>query len=322
MRGARTMDAEQSMDLNLIKVFVAVYEARNLTTAARRLFVTQPAVSQSLARLRRELDDPLFRRNGRSLEATPLADSVYPGFREAMAGVDRTLDAVHRFDPADTSRLFRIALSELGEIGWFPAILSAVRAVAPHVRLTVVALDPAELPSWLARGSVDLAISTASIVGVERTLVKSQSYGVAMSRSSRLSSPVNLRQYSDADHVVVSSDSGHDQLETAQRRAGASVEASVTIDHWATLPTLLSMQPDLLATVPDSIAEGWAQTWPIRVEPLPFEMAPVEVYLYRRATTAHTAALDWLFTTVAGAVRASSGRFFAIHGDAHRTTPQ
>lgn len=306
------------MDLNLIKVFVAVYEARSLTTAARRLFVTQPAVSQSVARLRRELDDPLFRRNGRSLDTTPLADSIYPGFRQAMAGIDRTLDAVHRFDPADSTRSFRIALSELGEIGWFPAILSAVRAAAPHIRLTVVALDPAELSSWLARGSVDLAISTASIAGVERALVKSQTYGVAVSRNSRLPSPVDLRQYSEADHVLVSSDSGHDQLAAAQQRAGAGVEASVTIDHWATLPTLLSTQRDLLATVPDSIAEGWAETWPIRVEPLPFEMPPVEVYLYRRATTVHTAALDWLFTTVAGAVRASSGRFFAIHGDAHR----
>lgn len=305
------------MDLNLVKVFVSVYETRNLTVAARRLFVTQPAVSQALARLRRELDDPLFRRNGRSMDATPLADSVYPGFRQAMAGIDRTMDAVHRFDPGDSTRLFRIALSELGEIGWFPAILSAVRAVAPHIRLAVVALQPAELPSWLARGAVDLAISTASISGFERTLLKSQDYGVAMSRSSSLPEPMTVRQYSEANHAVVSSDSGHDQLETAQRRAGASFEASVIIDHWATLPPMLSTQQDLIATVPVGIAEGWAETWPIRVSPLPFEMPPVEVYLYRRATTVHTAALDWLFTTVASAVRGSSGRFFAIHGDAH-----
>jgi len=306
------------MDLNLVRVFVAVYEARNLTIAARRLFVTQPAVSQSLTRLRRELDDPLFRRNGRSMDATPLADSIYPGFRQAVAGIDRTLDAVHRFDPADSTRLFRIALSELGEIGWFPAILSAMRRAAPRIRLAVVALQPAELPSWLARGSVDLAISTASIAGYERTLLKSQSYGVAMSRSSALPSPLSVQQYSEADHVHVSSDSGHDQLDAAQRRAGASFEASVTIDHWATLPPLLSAQRDLIATVPDSIAEGWAETWPIRVEPLPFAMPPVEVYLYRRATTVHTAALDWLAGTVTAAVRGSSGRFFAIHGDAHR----
>jgi len=306
------------MDLNLVKVFVAIYEARNLTTAARRLFVTQPAVSQSLTRLRRELDDPLFRRNGRSMDSTPLADSVYPGFRQAMAGIDRTLDAVHRFDPSDSTRLFRIALSELGEIGWFPAILSAVRAAAPRIRLTVTALQPAELPSWLARGAVDLAISTASIPGFERTLLKSQSYGVAMSRSSTLPDELSVREYSDADHVVVSSDSGRDLLEAAQRRAGASFEASVTIDHWATLPPLLSAQPGLIATVPDSIADGWAQTWPIRVGALPFAMPPVEVHLYRRATTVHTAALDWLSTTVTDAVRGSSGRFFAIHGDAQR----
>lgn len=306
------------MDLNLVRVFVAVYEARNLTVAARRLFVTQPAVSQSLARLRRELDDPLFRRDGRSMEATPVADSVYPGFRQALAGIDRTLDTVHRFDPVDSTRLFRIALSELGEIGWFPAILSAVRAAAPRIRVEVIALQPAELASWLARGSVDLAISTASIPGFERTLLKSQSYGVAMERNAPLPDTLSVREYSDADHVVVSSDSGHELLEAAQRRAGASFEAAVIIDHWATLPPLLSAQSGLIATVPDSIAEGWAETWPIRVVPLPFAMSPVEVHLYRRATTAHTAALDWLSATVTSAVRGSSGRFFAIRGDARQ----
>ena len=88
------------VDLNLIRSFVAIYETRSLTAAAARLYVTQPAVSQALARLRRDLNDPLFRREGRMMEPSPLAVSLFPGFRDAIAGIDRTIDGVVGFDPA------------------------------------------------------------------------------------------------------------------------------------------------------------------------------------------------------------------------------
>lgn len=305
------------MDLNLLQVFVAVYESRSLTTAARRLFVSQPAVSQSVGRLRRELDDPLFRRAGRTVEPTPFAEAVYPGFRDAIAGIDRTLDAVRRFEPSDTRRLFRIALSELGEIGWLPSILSALRAEAPDLRLEVVHLDAASLPDWLARGSVDLAITPAGIPGAERALVKSQAYAVVMSARNPLSRhPLDLEAYSAAAHVTVASDSGRPMLEAAQRRAGIVVEPRFAITQFATLPAVLSASPDLIATIPDVIAAGWTSTWRVGVADLPFAMPPVELYLYRRATTQHTTALDWFTATVTRAVRGSSGQFSVIHGDA------
>lgn len=307
------------MDLNLVRVFVAVYESRSLTVAARRLYVTQPAVSQSLGRLRRELDDPLFHRDGKRMRPTPLADELYPGFQEAVAGIDRTLDAARRFDPTDTTRLFRIALSELGEIGWFPAILAAVRSVAPRVRVEVVALDPTALPEWLARGTVDLAVTAESIPGgFERVRVKTQRYAATMSAANPLAErELDLDAYALAAHVRVAGDSGRSVVEAAQRRAGLEITPAVAVRHFATLPPVLAADRSVIATVPDTIAEGWTEAWPLHLAPLPFQMAPVELYLYRRATTQHTAALDWLFDTVNRAIAGSSGRFWVIHGDAH-----
>ncbi|GAA1470482.1 LysR family transcriptional regulator [Microbacterium thalassium] len=306
------------MDLNLVRVFVAVYETQSLTTAAARLFVTQPAVSQALGRLRRELDDPLFERDGRSMRPTPLADSVYPGFRDAIAGIDRTIDEVHTFDPSQSRRIVRIALSELGEIGWLPAILTALRSRAPHMRVEVVPLDVDALPEWLSRGTVDLAVTTATIAGgFERRVLKSQGYAVVMSEANPLAAePVDLRAYASAQHVTASEDSGAPLLAIAQRRAGLAVDPVIALRHVTTLPAVLAASRDLIATVPDTIAEGWATTWPLVVQPLPFDMPPVEVSLYRRSTTQHMAALDWLYATVAYAIEGSSGRFFVIHGDA------
>lgn len=306
------------MDLNLIRVFVAIAETRSLTAAASRLFVTQPAVSQALARLRRELDDPLFTRVGRTMAATPLAESVYPGFREAVSSVDRTLDAVHRFDPASSDRLFRIAMSELGEIGWLPAVVGAVRAKAPRMRIEVVPMDADALPEWLGRGTVDLAITPSPVPGrFERVLLKSQSYGVVLSRRHPLAGTgMSLEEYAAAAHAVVTGDSGAPAVTLALRAQGVEIEPRVALNQFASLPPLLTAGHDLVATMPDSVAEGWTHSWPLVVEPLPFEMAPVQVRLYRRSTTQHAAALDWLFDVVARAVRGSSGRFQVIHGDA------
>ncbi|MBU4466344.1 MAG: LysR family transcriptional regulator [Actinobacteria bacterium] len=314
----RTRTGIVAVDLNLVRVFVAIYETRSLTTTAARLYVTQPAVSQALGRLRRELDDPLFERAGRQMQPTPLAESVFPGFRESITRIDRTLDAVRGFDPSDSHKLFRLALSELGEIGWLPAILRAVRRRAPHLRIEVVPLDIAQLSEWLARGVVDLAITPAGLPGAfDHVPLKSQAYGAAMSAQHPLAvGDLDLDAYLAAAHVSVASDSGAAMLESAQRRAGAIVSPQVAVRHFATLPPLLAASRELIATVPDTIAAGWATTWPLVVRPLPFAMPPVELCLYRRATTQQTAALDWLFATVSQAVRGSSGQFFVIHGDA------
>lgn len=311
------------MDLNLIRVFVSIAETRSLTSAARRLYVTQPAVSQALGRLRRELDDPLFRRVGRVMEPTPLADSVYPGFRDALAAVDRTLDGVHRFAPADSDRTFRIALSELGEIGWLPAIVGAVRGEAPRMRIEVVPMDVAALPDWLGRGVVDLAVTPSHVPGpFGRTVLKTQGYGVAMSAAHPLAdAPLTRADYAAASHVAVASDSGAPALAQARRAQGIEIDARVAVNHLASLPPLLARSRDLVATLPDTIALGWTQTWPLVVRPLPFEMAPVEIALYRRSSSQHPAALDWLFETVARAIRGSSGRFEVIHGEAAGAHP-
>ena len=305
------------MDLNLIRVFVAIYETRSLTATASRLFVTQPAVSQSLSRLRRELDDPLFERNGRVMQPTPLAVSVFPGFRDAVAGIDRTLDEVRGFDPASSERVFRIALSELGEIGWMPAILRTVRRQAPRMRIEAVPLDVDALPEWLARGVVDLAVTPSPVPGrFEHVLLKSQNYGVAMSATNPLADrPLSFASFLEADHVSVAGDSGLPDLTAALARLGVILEPHVRVNHFTSLPLLLAGDDSLVATVPDTIAAGWASTWPLVVKELPFEMPAVNVRLFRRATTQQTAALDWLYSTVARAIKGSSGQFFVIHGD-------
>ena len=305
------------MDLSLVRVFVSIYEARGITAAAARLFVTPPAVSQALTKLRQQLDDPLFERVGRTMEPTHAAHALYPELRGALLTIDRAVDGLHGFDPAESDRHLRIALSELGEIGWLPAILRAVRARAPRMRLEVVPAHPDHLPEQLSRGSIDLAITPAALpAAFESTVIKRQGYGVAMSADNPLArGRLTRERYAAAAHLRVSGDSGIGPLDAALARAGIVLTPRVVVHRIAALPVALAGDPELVATVPDTIAEGWATTWPLTVQPLPFAMDPVSVRLYRRHSTQHSASLDWFSATVTRAISGSSGQFSVIHGD-------
>lgn len=302
------------MDLNLVRTFVTIFESRSLTVAAEYLFVTQPAVSQALSRLRTELDDPLFDRVGREMVATPFAQTVFPRFRLALEQIDGAIGTARTFDAESTDRVFKLALSELGEIGWLPLIINAVHRSAPQARIEVTPLEIADVEDRLSRGVVDLAITPAQLPArFARSHVKSQSYALAMARSNPMTAgEVTLDAYRDAAHVAVASDSGADLLDAAQRRAGIVLEPSVVAQHFATLPPLIARNSRLVATIPMTIARGWVGAWPIEVRPLPFPMEPIELSLYRRRSSQQSSALDWFHSTVAAAIEGSEGEFSSL----------
>ncbi len=299
------------MDLNLVRVFVEIYESRNLTSAASRLYVTQSAVSQSLARLRTALDDPLFERHGRLMEPTAVAKEVYPAFRDAVAGINGALDTRAVFDPRSSTRQFRLALSELGEVGWLANIVADVRSTAPNVRVRTLQLHLDDVEEWLARGLVDLAIAPVELPGdLDRTPIKTQTYAVVMSRDHALATAdVTLEQYLATPRAIVASDSSAVHLEAVERRAEAYTEPAVVAQHYAGILSLLLHSPDLIAVAPRSLAAGWATSWPVTVKPLPFKMDPVRLALYRRPATLDSSSLDWLYRTVLKATVALPTRF-------------
>ncbi|MGH3252124.1 MAG: LysR substrate-binding domain-containing protein [Trebonia sp.] len=246
-----------------------------------------------------------------------------PGWKPLLR-IDRVLDDVHGFDAAASERVFRIAFSELGEIGWLPALFDTVHRRAPRVRIEVVPLIPEDLPEWLIRGSIDLAVTPAELPSsFERTQVKRQGYGVVMSSRNPLATkPLTLETYRRASHVDVAGDSGASLLEAARRMADVLVEPLVAVQRFATLPQLLTRSEELIATIPESIAAGWATTWPITIRELPFDMPAIELRLYKRRTTRATGALDWFYAIAARAIEGSAGEFSTIHADLAGTLRQ
>ena len=149
----------QDVDLNLLRVFDAVLHERGVTPAAARLGLTQPAVSNALARLRAVFGDALFVRTPRGMDATPFARELAEPVRQALALLESALAHGPGFDPATSARAFRFYMSDLGQIEFLPPLVERVQRDAPGVRLEAVALEVEDIADALAAGALDLAVA-------------------------------------------------------------------------------------------------------------------------------------------------------------------
>src|SRR5712692_11609664 len=130
----------QDVDLNLLRVFDAVLVARCETPAAARLGLTQPAVSNALARLRALFGDALFVRTPAGMYATPFARELAEPVRQALALLESALAHGPVFDASTSTRAFRFYMSDLGQVEFLPPLVERALRVAPAVRFEAVAL--------------------------------------------------------------------------------------------------------------------------------------------------------------------------------------
>ncbi|MDB5959955.1 MAG: LysR family transcriptional regulator, partial [Massilia sp.] len=142
----------REMDLNLLVVFQEVFEQRQISAAARRLNLSQSAVSNALARLRRTFDDELFVRTGAGMQPTPLAEHLAEPIAAALASVTLALNRPAAFDPATSERQFVIAMTDVAEIYFMPPLIERCRAVAPGIGLATVRPSQADLKTAMEAG--------------------------------------------------------------------------------------------------------------------------------------------------------------------------
>ena len=149
----------RAIDLNLLPVFEAAYEEGSLSAAARRLSLTQPAVSHALARLRATFRDDLFVRQSRGMRPTPAADALYARVRESLALVRGAVEESRGFDPSTSIRRFSVSIPHpLGPL-LAVRLMARVAALAPGIELVFSTRSrPVDLEKDLVAGRHDLAL--------------------------------------------------------------------------------------------------------------------------------------------------------------------
>src|SRR5947209_11133690 len=270
----------QDIDLNLLRVFDAVLQERSVTAAAGRLELTQPAVSNALARLRALLGDALFVRTPVGREATPFARGVAEPVRQALALLDSALAHGPGFEPASATRAFRFYMSDLGQIEFLPPLIERVQRAAPGVRLEAVALDVEDIAGALGTGALDLAMGFLPGLGppVRRRALFRDPY-LCLMRADHPIKTLTKRKFMEASHALVSYRGGHRVIEEALERAGLARKIALRVPHFTVVPMVLE-RTDLILTLPARVARVFERRGKLKALPPPVAIPPAEVAVH------------------------------------------
>lgn len=287
-------------DLNLVRVFITIYETGSVSGAAERLHISQPSVSYALSRIRQLLGEPLFKRSRDGMTPTFFAMQLYGKFRAAVAEIEGTIASARSFDPQSSTRRFCLALSDIGETSLLPHILAALERAAPGVELDIVKAEISKLDDWLSSGKVDAAICNRSYepIDASREIIFSEPYVCLVCRHHpRVTTSLSMKQYLAERHVLVSSDTGHHLVEDRLRELGCERKVSLRVPHFSALSQIIAAS-DLLVTLPSRMAQLFASQDRTRVLDLPFDVAGVELTLYWYEQGGDITAQRWLCQTL------------------------
>lgn len=271
------------LDLNLIRVFVAIYEARSVSVAGERLHVTQPTVSYGLSKLRALLQDQLFIRSREGMQPTLHADRVYLEFVAAIRRIDQTIDQSRAFEPASSSRRFVVAMSDIGEMIFLPPILDRLQRHAPDIEIEVVQPSLEDLRRKLTTGEVVAAVGNFPLLaGLTKAVTLFNEHYVCLlsGNHSRIAGSLTIDSFRSARHVhVASTATGHDLIERALQKLGIERHIVLSISHFAILSHVIAMS-DLLAMVPSRVGVLFEQYDAVRSLPLPFDLPAFQVQMH------------------------------------------
>lgn len=250
----------KDIDLNLLRLFDAVYRTRNVSRAADLLDLTQPAASQALTRLRLLIKDPLFVRAGGGVQPTPKADRLANAVRSALGLLEEALNESALFDPLQSRKVFRIHMSDIGEGRFLPELMVALQRQAPGVRLETLPVPRHEIPQRLDSGAIDFAFGFLPTVKDTQRVQLIQDRYVVLLRAGhpfaakRRSGPALLKDLQQLEYVAVRSHSDTLRILEMQQLQD---RIRLTTEHFMVLPAIVRAT-DLAVVMPRNIARTFA----------------------------------------------------------------
>jgi DNA-binding transcriptional LysR family regulator len=278
----------RDIDLNLLLVFDRMLAEKRVSAVAESLGLSQPAISNALARLRRTFGDELFLRTARGMEPTPFALQLAEPVAYAMGTLHGALNQQTTFDPASSTRSFTLAMTDIGEIYFAPMLMDALSRAAPGVTISTVRNTAVNLRDAMEAGQVDLAIGLlpqlkASIF--QRRLFR-QRYVCLFGGTHPLAAKarLTLKDFCAAEHLLVkAAGTGHGQVDDLMAAQGIARRVRLTVPHFVAIGHILRSTP-MIATVPErlaqSIAEPFGLVW--RAHPVALPQIAINAFWHAR----------------------------------------
>jgi DNA-binding transcriptional LysR family regulator len=295
------------VDLNLLVYLDALLRERNVTQAANKLNLSQPAMSNGLRRLRDLFDDPLLVRTSDGMTPTERALELEPQVRDILEKVDRAVQPIAEFDSANTERVFRIMASDYAESTLLPSLLDKLRSQAPGVILDI--MTPSDV-SFLdvERGKIDMVINRFDSMpqSFHQITVWNDTFSCLMSINNPLLKNFTLENYLKAQHVWVSKTGmgvgvGVDPadvqrlgwVDVALNKLGKKRQITVFTRHYQTA-MILAEQNDLVVTLPTLAAQLQVNNPQLVIKTPPIDIAPLELKMAWSPLLQHNPANRWL----------------------------
>ena len=262
----------RNVDLNLLHALHALLEERHVTRAAKRSFLSQPAMSRALDRLRETFGDPLIVRTGGVYERTPRGERVLRELESIMGRLGAMVQG-EEFYPARSRERFRVAMTDNGSTILMPALLERVREAAPDARLEITAWRTQAYEDVVA-GRIDLALSAEAVPPTLESEVIFDLDFVCLVGSAQAGRTrrFTLKQYLQLPHAVVETLDGQ-QTMVDRPLAQLGVKRSVALRLPFFLPAIFAIaKTDLVLTVPRKLAKITAPIVGLRVVEPPREI--------------------------------------------------
>lgn len=274
------MDIRQQ-DIGLLLALDVLLEEQNVTRAAERLGLSQPAMSAQLARLRDLFGDPLLVQSGKRMIPTVRAAEIRQPLNRAIADLRATIRETKTFDPATSERTFRILSTDYLHRAVASDILQDIAQVAPHVRIAMIPLDTRRSWEVLERGDAELLVTSDRLTPQDakaRKLFNESFVFVQRKRHPRGNHAPDLAEFCAWNHVLVSPEGGGfvGAIDESLSRLGHHRRVVVSLPSFLLALPIVSTT-DLVAVLPKRLANMMAGS--MDVFPLPFEAPDFNVMI-------------------------------------------
>jgi DNA-binding transcriptional LysR family regulator len=289
------------LDLNLLLVLDALQRTHSVTLAGEQLCISQSGVSNSLRRMRDAFGDELFVRTESGMMPTPLAESMAAPIQAALQQIRQTIEDRGCFDPANSTRHFRLAISDVGQMSLLPHLLSYFDQYAPHISLETVPLSRDGVAEQMSGGEIDLAVGAARPLGAgfSRYRFRSLRFVCVVSKNHpTIQGSITLEQFLRASFIEYEPTGGsyrhfREHADRLFEENQVQRKVSVKMAYLSGLDSIIASS-DRIAVVTEALVSSMDLHRRAQVLDLPFDMPTFDVTLQWHERINKDPAQAWL----------------------------
>ena len=281
-------------DLNLFIAFDVIYTEKNLTKSGQVLGITQPAVSNALARLRDLFNDELFIRTSRGMIPTPVANQLIGDIRNALSLIQNTISVSEKFAPSTAEMTFKISIGDTSEYRLLPLLIKELAEIAPKVKVETYLTARKDAPRELASGAIDFSIDPPlqSDQHLKHEKIYQEDYVMIVREDHPIlkKQKITIEDYLDLSHIHISNrKTGMGHVDMTLYKLGLTRDIYLRAQHFLVAPYIVE-QSDMAITTTKGFAVDRNLAW----RELPFDIDPLVLHLYWHENNDNESSSKWM----------------------------